>query len=143
MTYVYLTDAASLPAGLRVMNMYNKAGNFVQPTAESIQSAMADFSDDLDAGNFAVDIYDGNGTATWPISFLVYISVARNTTKLDCTYVQEVLNLVAWAQTNDAYSPRPNYHPSVFFAHTFLCAVPRNRRMHEAMLRWMSVSGSG
>lgn len=101
LTFMNLADIAS--TSLRYMSLINKAGNLVEPTQASISSAMNDFQSIFQQGNFTIDIYDGDGNNTWPLSYMTYLSLSRNITKFDCTTVYELLSFVAWVHTNDAY----------------------------------------
>jgi hypothetical protein len=85
------------------MNMYNKAGTLVTPSAASVQSAMTDYLDEYSRNNFTVDIYDANGTNSWPLSYMTFFSMSRNivVTVFDCTNIQELLQFIAWVHTND------------------------------------------
>jgi hypothetical protein len=80
--------------------MINRAGQLVEPTVSSIQSAMADFQEDYDNGLFTVDIFNGAGAGSWPVSYLTFFALNKNTSLEDCTDVQEMLNFVAWIHTN-------------------------------------------
>src|SRR5690606_998585 len=84
-------------------HMVNKAGTTVAPTTAAVQSAMADYITELAENNFAIDIFDGNGTDSWPIPYMSFFSMNRNVTTFDCTNILELLNFVAWVHTNDAY----------------------------------------
>jgi ABC-type phosphate transport system substrate-binding protein len=101
MTFVTYPEAVT--NGLRWANMINKAGNEVSPSTDSVSSAMADFTSSYEAGDFSVDILDGNGTNTWPLSFSSFLTLSQNITAFDCTNVDEILNWLAWVLTNDAY----------------------------------------
>nr|WIL03466.1 serine/threonine kinase [Cedratvirus plubellavi] len=83
-------------------NMYNKAGNLVQPSLESVSSAMADFKEVYARGEMALDIMDGGGEDSWPLSFITYIIMGSNVTLPDCTRSTELLDFVVWIYTNDA-----------------------------------------
>lgn len=83
------------------MNMVNKANKTVQPSSASTQSAIKDFVGDFNQKGFLIDIYDANGTASWPMAYLTYISVGRNVTMPDCTPIYELFSFFAWTLTND------------------------------------------
>jgi ABC-type phosphate transport system substrate-binding protein len=100
-TFINYYDAVN--ASQPYAHMVNKAGTVVAPTTETVQSAMADFITELAENNFALDIFDGNGTNSWPLSYMSFFSMNRNVTTFDCTNILELLNFVAWVHTNDAY----------------------------------------
>jgi hypothetical protein len=114
-----------------LMRVYNKAGTLVDPSVASVQSAVvpfstttnaqpslliplgqedtnaqaqADFEAYYDNGEFTVDILDANGTNSWPMAYLTFLSMDFNGSYADCTNVQELLNFVSWIDTNDEYA---------------------------------------
>jgi hypothetical protein len=101
MTFLNYADTVSSP--FKWMNMINKAGKLVQPSVASVQSAMADFSDEFNQSNFTIDIIDAPGNDSWPMAYMTYMSVQRNVTTYDCTSIFEILSFVSWVLTNDAY----------------------------------------
>jgi ABC-type phosphate transport system substrate-binding protein len=105
MTFLSYADAVSSP--FKWMNMINKAGRLVQPSVDSVQSAMADFGTQYGASNFTIDIVDAPGNGSWPITYMSYMSLKENVTTIDCTSIQELLAFVAWLQTNDACAALP------------------------------------
>ncbi|BCS82726.1 putative serine/threonine-protein kinase [Cotonvirus japonicus] len=90
--------------GISSMNIYNKAGNLVEPNIDSVQSAMADYKEQYINNNFAVDIYDAPGNYSWPISYVNYILMAHNLSQLDCSRPSELLDFISWIYTNSAAS---------------------------------------
>lgn len=116
-----LTDAQNKPYALTWFNyievanvsvtlarMINRGGGLVEPTVASIQSAMTDFQSDYDAGRFTVDIFNGGGVGSWPMSYLTFFALEKNASLGDCTDVQEILNFVAWIHTNKEYVLHPH-----------------------------------
>ncbi|ELR15997.1 phosphate ABC transporter, phosphatebinding protein PstS, putative [Acanthamoeba castellanii str. Neff] len=98
----FITYPEAVAEGLRWANMINLAGQEVAPGPDAVRAAMQDFTPAYNAGQFAVDIVDGNGSASWPLAFTSYFSLSRNITAVDCTNVEELLNWLAWVLTNDA-----------------------------------------
>lgn len=89
---------------LSFAKMINKAGTKVVPSVTTIQSAMQDYLNLVDGNNFALDIFDGNGTQSWPLAFMSFVSINKNVTNaIDCDNVLELLRWLAWIETNDAY----------------------------------------
>ena len=103
-----MTFPQALAAGVRWANMMNKAGHEVVPSRTSVSAAMTDFSADYENGNFEVDLIDGGGNVSWPLSFVSFLTISRNITAYDCTNDEELLNWLAWVLTNDAYGPFHN-----------------------------------
>jgi hypothetical protein len=93
--------------------MINRAGNLVKPQASAVQAAIKDFSEHYARNDFNVDIFDGPGNSSWPLSFLTFFSMERNLTAFDCTNVQELLYFVSWTYTNDAYALPPFFRKRV------------------------------
>ncbi|QTF49773.1 putative serine/threonine-protein kinase/receptor [Acanthamoeba polyphaga mimivirus] len=89
---------------ISVMNMYNKAGNLVEPSLESVQFAMADFKDEYSNNNFALDVFDAPGNNSWPLSYVNYIVMSKRFFQLDCSRADVVLKFIAWVYTNTAAS---------------------------------------
>lgn len=97
-----------MQANVSWANMVNKAGKKVAPSVASVQSAMNDFQAAFAGGNFSVDILDAAGNASWPMAYMTFFALLKNVSVFDCTDIQEMLNFVAWVQTNDQYSPTPS-----------------------------------
>jgi hypothetical protein len=106
----FLNYADAYDSNFPWMNMYNKAGTLVTPSTASVQSAMTDFLDEYSQNNFTVDIYDANGTNSWPLSYMTFFSMSRNITVFDCTNIQELLQFIAWVHTNDECVALPPQH---------------------------------
>ncbi len=84
------------------MSMINKAGVLVQPNISTVQSALATFNDYISKGIFTINVVDANGTNSWPLSYIIYFTLNKDTPFSDCSNVQELMEFVAWTQTNDA-----------------------------------------
>jgi hypothetical protein len=54
-----------------------------------------------------VDILDANGTNSWPMAYVTFLSMYNNGSFADCTNVKELLNFVSWIDTNDEYVTAP------------------------------------
>lgn len=102
MTFLNYADITASP--FKWINMYNQAGNLVTPSTASVLSAIDDNIDYFNDGNFTVEIYDANGTNSWPMAYMSYVSVNRNYQLFDCTNIQELVNFFAWILTNNAYA---------------------------------------
>ena len=90
--YVELAYAKQnkLPVGL----VQNKAGEYVTPTTQAVQSAMADFGTDL-GDKLAVSITDAPGEGSWPIAGYTYLLVYMN--QSDQVKAQKLTAFLKWA----------------------------------------------
>ncbi|BBI30152.1 Ser/Thr protein kinase [Acanthamoeba castellanii medusavirus] len=85
---------------VRYMPMYNRAGALVQPSVDSVRSAMRDFKDQFAAGNLTVDIFDAPGNGSWPLSYMIFFSSSNYFVQDDCSRTARTLELLFWAVTN-------------------------------------------
>ncbi len=90
--YVELAYAKqnNLPVGM----VQNKAGDYVSPTSQAVQAAMADFGSDL-GDKLAVSITDAPSKGSWPISGYTYLLIYMNQT--DATKAQKLVSFLKWA----------------------------------------------
>lgn len=109
--------------------------------------AQADFEAYYDNGEFTVDILDANGTNSWPMAYLTFLSMDFNGSYADCTNVQELLNFVSWIDTNDEYvvvDCCPIYHTAVASGRTkpsyayFLTIGRLRQRSQRTWHHWTS-----
>jgi hypothetical protein len=98
-----LTESSTTAASINQARMYNKAGKLVELSVNSLQSAMTDYQQDYEDGNFGIDIYDAPGAESWPMAYLTFFAMRQNQTLDDCSTIGELLDFVAWIHTNDAY----------------------------------------
>ncbi|ELR22246.1 protein kinase domain containing protein [Acanthamoeba castellanii str. Neff] len=101
-TFVSYADAVT--SGVKYAQMYNRENVLVTASSTTVQSAMAAFLPEFGQSNFTVDIYDAEGTNSWPLALMSYVSLNRDVTAVDCNVVRELLNFVAWIHTNDGAS---------------------------------------
>ncbi|ALD61916.1 Ser/Thr kinase [Mollivirus sibericum] len=100
--YSDMVDATSDPQQrTRYMPMYNRAGNLVYPSIASTQATMRDFKDQFAANDLTVQIVDAPGNESWPLVFMISLSMGRNLFMDDCSVLTSWLQFIAWAQTND------------------------------------------
>jgi phosphate transport system substrate-binding protein len=78
--------------------MINKAGKTVTADAQSLASAMNDFSDKF-TDKLTNVIVDGPGEGSWPISGYTYI-VLHMTSMKDAAKAQALLQYIEWTQTS-------------------------------------------
>jgi phosphate transport system substrate-binding protein len=100
--YVELSYAVSNK--ITFAQLQNKAGNTLSATADTLQSAMADF-----AGSFSPEltavIVDAPGDNSWPIAGYTYL-VLHTQWSGDCVKAQKLLEYVDWTLTDDGAAQR-------------------------------------
>jgi phosphate transport system substrate-binding protein len=79
--------------------LVNKAGKTVTANADSLNAAMADFSDKF-TDQLTNTIVDGPSAGSWPIAGYTYM-ILHTTSMKDCTKAQKIVNYMNWALTND------------------------------------------
>jgi phosphate transport system substrate-binding protein len=109
--YVELAYALQNKAVLNLLQ--NKAGEYVAPSAESTQAAMADFGTDL-GDKLAVSIVDGPSKSSYSIAGYTYLLLYMD--QQDCDKARKLVEFIEWAfgpdGTKDAtdlsYVPLPD-----------------------------------
>ncbi len=95
----------SLPVG----TLQNKAGEYVTPTSQAVQSAMSDFGSDL-GDKLAVSITDAPGKGSWPIAGYTYLLIYMNQT--DPVKAQKLADFIKWAYSDGTqYATQLEYIP--------------------------------
>jgi phosphate transport system substrate-binding protein len=84
--------------------MVNKAGQTVQADADSLASAMNDFSGSFDE-KLTTKIVHGDGAGSWPIAGYTYI-ILHTTSMQDCTKAEKLLQFLHWALTDPGAAQR-------------------------------------
>jgi phosphate transport system substrate-binding protein len=100
--YVELSYAVSNK--IAYAQLQNKAGNTLNATADTLQSAMADFADAFTPRLTAV-IVDGAGDNSWPIAGYTYL-VLHTKWSGDCVKAQKLLEYIDWTLTDDGAAKR-------------------------------------
>jgi phosphate transport system substrate-binding protein len=77
----------------------NKAGEFVKPSVEAVQAAMADYGTNM-GDKLALSIANPPGKTSWPIATYTYLLVYMDQT--DCVKGKKVVDFVKWALTDPA-----------------------------------------
>ncbi len=90
--YVELAYAIQNKAVLNTLQ--NKAGEFVEPSVEGTQAAIADFGTAL-GDKLAISIVDGPGKASYPIAGYTYLLLYMDQT--DCLKARKLVEFVNWA----------------------------------------------
>jgi phosphate transport system substrate-binding protein len=79
-------------------SLINRAGKTVMASASTVASAMQDFKDSFSL-NLTVDIVDGPGENSWPISGYTYL-LLHTTSMPDCAKAQKLLKFINWVITD-------------------------------------------
>jgi phosphate transport system substrate-binding protein len=109
----YVELAYALQNKAVINEVQNKSNNYVAPSVESTQSAMADFGTDL-GDKLALSIVDGPGANSYPIAGYTYLLLYMD--QQDCAKAGKIVQFVKWALgadgTKDAtdlsYVPLPD-----------------------------------
>ncbi len=117
--YVELAYALQNKAVLN--QLQNKAGNYVTPSPETTQSAMADYGTEL-GDKLALSIVDAPGENSFPIAGYTYLLLYMD--QQDCAKAQKIVEFIKWAYgpdgTQDAldllYVPLPDEVKQQVFA---------------------------
>jgi phosphate transport system substrate-binding protein len=93
----YVENAYATQNKLTTVQLRNKAGQFVKPTMEAF-SAAASSGDWVNAKNFAVDLIDRDGAASWPIVSATFIELPKD--PKDPARSANVIKFFDWAYKN-------------------------------------------
>lgn len=94
----YVELAYALQNKLTYGSVQNKAGNYVMPTTENVQNAMADFGTNM-GDKLAISIADAPGTNSWPIATYTYMLFYMD--MKECAKAQKIVGFFKWAQGPD------------------------------------------
>jgi hypothetical protein len=97
----FLSWAQAKSGGLSFASLTNRAGTKTTVSTTSVQAAMYDFRSVFDQGQLATDIFNGGGSASYPLSYLQYVALHKNVTTLMCSSTQNLLLFFSWVQLND------------------------------------------
>lgn len=100
--YVELSYAVSNK--IPYAQLQNKAGNTLDATADTLQSAMADFADAF-TPELTTVIVDGPGAQSWPIAGYTYLVLHTNMSG-DCVKAQKLLEYIDWTLTDPGAAKR-------------------------------------
>jgi len=95
--YVELSYAIS--NGMKYFDLINKSGSVVTANADSVASAMDDFSGSF-SDKLTATIVDGEGAGSYPIVGYTYIILHTNS-MTDCVKAEKLLDYLQWALTDD------------------------------------------
>jgi phosphate transport system substrate-binding protein len=82
--------------------MINKAGKQVTGNADSLNSAISDFSDAF-SDKLVATIVDGPSAGSWPISGYTYI-ILHTSSMTDCIKASKILEYLHWTLTDPSAS---------------------------------------
>ena len=89
----YAESSYATRNNLTTVQLLNKSGKYVAPTAEAFAAAVA--SNDWTASNFAVDLTDMPGDQSWPLVTATFALVPKNPDKVVSSAA--VLKFYSWA----------------------------------------------
>jgi phosphate transport system substrate-binding protein len=90
----YVELAYALQNKAAINTLQNKAGEYVAPSIESTQAAMADFGNAL-GDKLALSIVDGPGKGSYPIAGYTYLLMYMD--QQDCTKAQKLIEFLKYA----------------------------------------------
>jgi phosphate transport system substrate-binding protein len=115
----YVELAYAVQNHLAIASMVNASGATVQASIVSVQSAMADFGNEM-PDTLARSIVNGPGADSWPIAGYTYLLLYMDQT--DCTRAQKLVEFIHWAQTEGQsyatdllYAPLPDAVRTLMF----------------------------
>lgn len=85
-------------------DMIDKAGNKITANADSLASAMNDFSSTF-TDKLTNNIVNGSGAKSWPIAGYTYI-ILHTSSMTDCVKAQKLLEFLKWALTDAGAAKR-------------------------------------
>ncbi len=109
----YVELAYAIQNNYVLNQLQNKSNQYVAPSPETTQSAMADFGTQL-GDKLALSIVDGPGASSYPIAGYTYLLLYMD--QQDCVKAQKIIGFIQWAYgldgTKDAtslsYVPLPD-----------------------------------
>ncbi len=93
----YVELAYAIQNKLPYGSVQNKSNNYVMPTTEAVQSAMADFGTDL-GDKLAVSIANAPGAKSWPIATYTYLLFYMDAQ--DCAKASKLVAFYKWAESD-------------------------------------------
>lgn len=115
----YVELVYALAAGLRYANIQNQAGNFIEPTLNSVSAAVGARSSDLPASGDEpwnnVTLVDSPGPDSYPVASFSYLLLYKDlgtNPNIDQRKAQELVDFISWA-INDGqrFAPELYYVP--------------------------------
>jgi phosphate transport system substrate-binding protein len=100
----YVETSYAVANKLAYAQLINKAGNTLNATADTLQSAMADFADAF-TPQLTTVIVDGPGANTWPIAGYTYLVLHTKWTG-SCDKAAALLDYIHWTLTDEGAAKR-------------------------------------
>jgi phosphate transport system substrate-binding protein len=100
----YVESSYAVANKLAYAQLINKAGNTLNATADTLQSAMADFADAF-TPQLTTVIVDGPGANSWPIAGYTYL-VLHTHSMTDCVKAKAILDYIHWTLTDSGAAQR-------------------------------------
>ncbi len=100
----YVELSYALSNNIPYVSLVNKAGNTVVANANSLASAMNDFSGSF-TDRLTNTIVDAPGADSWPIAGYTYL-VLHQTSMTDCVKAQKLIEYITWTQTDPSAAKR-------------------------------------
>jgi phosphate transport system substrate-binding protein len=94
----YVEISYAISNTIPFVKMVNKAGATVTANADSLASAMNDFTTTF-SDKLTNTIVDGSGVGTWPIAGYTYL-ILHTTSMTDCIKAQKILEYIQWTLTD-------------------------------------------
>lgn len=74
----------------------------VEPTLETIQSAMTDYLYFIRNTSLSVNIWNGPGNVSYPLAYMSFVTLAKKSSNVvNCNRVKTLLPVFTWTQLND------------------------------------------
>ena len=94
----YVELAYAVQNNFVLNKVQNQSGNYITPSADSTQAAMADFGTAL-GDKLAISIVNGPGKDSYPIAGYTYLLVYMQ--QSDCAKAQKLVQFIKWAHGPD------------------------------------------
>src|SRR3546814_474457 len=75
-------------------------GYTVDPTVDTVTSAISEVIDNLKSNYLGLDVLNGNLSGSWPMCMISFVLVYTSVSSTDCSYMQGLLAFLAWSQLN-------------------------------------------
>jgi hypothetical protein len=72
----------------------------VDPTVDTVTSAISEVIDNLKSNYLGLDVLNGNLSGSWPMCMISFVLVYTSVSSTDCSYMQGLLAFLAWSQLN-------------------------------------------
>jgi ABC-type phosphate transport system substrate-binding protein len=76
------------------------SGTVVDANVAAVQSALNEVIDLVTSTYLGASVLNGNASGSWPMCMPSFVLVLSSTNTSDCTYIQRLLQFIAWSQLN-------------------------------------------